>query len=104
MLVGIVGFALAPQSSLFEASTGASLRYTAIIALIALPIFLRVFTAIVNSNPANVGEAIGTAIRSLIILDAAICYLASGCQIQYPFAVLLLLIPSFLLSRRISPT
>ena len=104
MACGIAGFILTPLFFDVAASQSALLRYIAIVALVAFPIAGRALAAIKNSVPANIGVTIGTALRSLILFDAAIAYLFSQCQIIYPIAILLLLIPALLLSRWISPT
>ena len=104
MSLGIVGFILAPLVFEIAISLAAIQRYIAIVGLISLPIFLRAVQAIKLPSAATIGMTIGTAIRSLILFDAAIAYLFSQCQILYPLAILTLLLPALLLSRWISPT
>ena len=104
MLISIVAFILVSICFDIAASPSAQMRYMAIVALIAVPIFLRAFNAIRNPEPKQIGIAIGTALRSLILFDAAFAYLFSQCQVIYPLVILLLLIPSMVLSRWISPT
>ena len=104
MVFGVAGFILTPLVFDVAASQSALLRYIAIVSLVALPIAVRAFAAIKSPMPANIGVTVGTALRSLILFDAAIAYLFSQCQVAYPIAILLLLIPALLMSRWISPT
>ena len=104
MFAGIVGYVLAPLIFEIAASEGALTRYIAIVALISLPILLRSISALLDASPQKIGFAISTSLRSLILFDAAIAYLFSQCQVIYPLAILLLLIPSLFLARWISPT
>ena len=67
--------------------------------LIAVPILLKVFPAIVQGRPALIQKTVGSIIRSLIFIDAAVVWLAADDQVYYPVVVLLLLIPSFLLGK-----
>jgi len=104
MLGGMVGYILAPIQFEIAASDGALKRYMVIVALIFLPIFWRCYLAIKQAVPGEIGAAVATALRSLILLDAAVAYLFSQCQVFYPLAILSLLIPALLLARWISPT
>ena len=104
MILGIVGFIAAPLIYEIAASRSALLRYIAIVALVGLPITMRASAALRQPQPVKIGKTIGTALRSLILFDAAFAYLFSHCQIAYPVVILLLLIPAVLLSRWVSPT
>ena len=62
----------------------------------------RCFWAIVEPEPGRVQYAVGRAILSLVILDAAACFLVRGPS--WALFVLLLMAPAMFLGRWISPT
>ena len=78
--------------------------YPALIGLISLPILRRVVAAIGTGRPKAIQQAVITCLKSIIILDAALCFLIAPDRIHYALVVIGLLIPSLLLSRVISST
>ncbi len=111
IVLGILGFATAPLShDLFPGSfvwgiaKPIKIGYPVLIALVSIPIARRVLGAISTPNPRDIQMAVVTALRSLIIFDAAVCFLVMQSQLLYPLAVLLLLIPSLLLTKLVPPT
>ena len=104
MLVGIIGFIAVTVAIDIVATQAAKYRYSAMVLLVAFPIMLRTVQAIIHPMAPNIGVAISTTLRSLILFDAAFAYLFSQCQVMYPIIILLLLIPSLVLSRWFSPT
>ena len=70
----------------------------------SLTILRRVFSAVATLKPKSVQIGVVSVLRSLIIFDAAICYMAVPDQITYALAVLALLIPTLFLGRFIAST
>jgi 4-hydroxybenzoate polyprenyltransferase len=71
-------------------------------ALVGVRIGLRCAAALQNPVPAQVREAVGQAILSLVVLDAAVCFAVRG---LYPaLLVLVLIVPTVFLGRWIQPT
>lgn len=81
-----------------------TIRFVIILALICLPIAMRITAAIGSASPASVRTAVITMLRSLILIDAAICYVAAPAGVLYALATISLLVPAMLLSKWISPT
>ncbi|MDB4460324.1 UbiA family prenyltransferase [Mariniblastus sp.] len=78
--------------------------YPLIVAVISLTIIRRVVGAAVVATPSAIQTGVISVLRSLIILDAVICFLAAPGSQHYALIVLSLLIPNILLSRYISTT
>lgn len=74
------------------------------IGFMSLTILRRVFVAVATLKPASIQLGVISVLRSLIILDAAVCYLAAPHQIIYALVVLSLLIPTMLLGRYFAST
>jgi 4-hydroxybenzoate polyprenyltransferase len=73
-----------------------------IIATMAAWIGWRVILAIAMPDPIWVQRAVSHAVLSLIMLDAAACYIIRGPN--WAAAILLLMMPAMFISRKISPT
>jgi len=71
--------------------------------LILLPLIRTAARAIVDTQPSHVQKAVGTALRSIIVLDAFVCFLLTQNR-ELAMIVALLLLPSFLLGRWIRST
>lgn len=78
--------------------------YPFIVAIISWTIIRRVVGAAFVATPAAIQSGVISVLRSLIILDAVICFLAAPQPEHYSLIVLSLLIPNVLLSRYISTT
>ena len=78
--------------------------YPLIVAIISLTMIRRVVGAAFVATPAAIQSGVISVLRSLIILDAVICFLAAPQFEHYSLIVLSLLIPNVLLSRYISTT
>lgn len=78
--------------------------YPLIVAVISLTIIRRVVGAAIIATPLAIQSGVISVLRSLIILDAVICFLAAPQPEYYALIVLSLLIPNILLSRFISTT
>ena len=74
------------------------------IGFMSLTILRRVFVAAASMKPASIQLGVVSVLRSLIIIDAAICYLAVPYQITYALVVLSLLIPTLWLGRIFAST
>jgi 4-hydroxybenzoate polyprenyltransferase len=106
ILLGLAGWAfvtLCPNHQLV-ANQNLLTMYPLLIGLISLPILRRVIAAIGTGAPKSIQQAVVTCLKSIIILDAALCFLIAPDQIFYALVVIGLLIPSMLLSRVVSST
>lgn len=74
------------------------------VALMSFTIMRRVIEAVATLKPKAIQMGVISVLRSLIIIDAAICYLAMPDQIVYALIVLSLLIPSLVLGKYIAST
>ncbi len=102
---GLIGLALTAWCSTpFEIPPQTKKVFPLFIGIISLTIVRRVAEAVVTMEPKKIQMAVISVLRSLIIFDAAICYLTMPHQIGYAFAVLALLVPTILLSKTISST
>ncbi len=70
-----------------------------LLALVALPVLRRMLMAAIDRKPRSVQAAVGTALRSIIVFDATLCFLAAPNFSSYALWVVALLVPSLLLSR-----
>lgn len=106
ILLGLLGWAFVTHCPGAQLAAGQNLTmmYPLIIGLIALPILRRVIAAIGTGQPKAIQQAVVTCLKSIIILDAALCFLVAPDKVFYALIVIGLLIPSFLLSRVVSST
>jgi hypothetical protein len=104
--VGLIG--TAALSQVFGPTLGlkASLinLFPMLIGLMSLPILRRVIMAAASARPAAIQIAVVTCLRSMIVLDAAVCFLVAADQPRYALIVMGLLLPAMLLGRMISST
>jgi hypothetical protein len=73
-----------------------------LMALIGAMIGWRCVAAIARPDPIRVQRAVGYAVLSLVMLDAAACYVIRGPYLAA--AILCLMLPAMYISRKISPT
>ncbi len=78
--------------------------YPLMMGLIAFPMLRRLVTAVFQGTSKSVQLAVVSCLRSIIILDAAVCFLVAPDQIQYALIVISLLLPALVLSRVVPPT
>lgn len=69
------------------------------IAMISVTIFRRLVLCVISPSSRSVKFAVIASLRSLIVFDAAVCFLARPDQILYALVVLALLVPVLVLSR-----
>ncbi len=100
-LAGIAFVYLVPSDILKNPTS--SKIYPFVILLISFPIIRRVIAA-TSGLPSAIQTAVIVCLRSVIILDACMCFLFAPGEVGYAIAVLALLIPGLLLSRLIPPT
>ena len=106
-LIGLACAVYCPSSELpdaFQISPTQKRIFPMFIGFMSLSILRRVFTAAANMKPASIQLGVVSVLRSLIIIDAAICYLAAPHQIIYALVVLSLLIPTLWLGRIFAST
>ncbi len=78
--------------------------YPMLIGLISLPILRRVIAAVRTGEPNSIQQAVIICLKSIIILDAALCFLIAPDRIHYALVVIGLLVPAVLLGRFVSST
>jgi len=88
----------------FQISESQKTIFPLFIGFMSMTILRRVFTAVATLKPKAIQLGVVSVLRSLIVLDAAICYLAVPHQISYALIVLSLLIPTLLLGRIFAST
>ena len=101
-LAGVGFLPFVPGGAVYNET--AKIAFPLFILLIAVPIVRRVLTAVFTIQPGDIQKAVVSVLRSLIVLDAAICFLAAPQQPWYALAVLSLMVPGFLLSRIVRQT
>lgn len=110
MLVSLIALALTvycPTESTqfsFKVSETQKTIFPLFIGFMSLTIIRRAAEAIVTAKPKAIQIGVVSVLRSLIIIDAAVCYLAAPHQIAYALVVLTLLIPTLFLGRFIAST
>ena len=110
VLISLIGLAFSvycptsPVPGAFQISETQKTIFPMFIGFMSLTILRRVFSAVATLKPKSVQIGVVSVLRSLIIFDAAICYMAVPDQITYALAVLALLIPTLFLGRFIAST
>jgi 4-hydroxybenzoate polyprenyltransferase len=82
-----------------EATTALKMRSSLLYAFIAIPLSLRLARALHRPTPVNVQRAVTTSLFSLILIDAILCFVASGGQATFALVVAGLIVPSLVLAR-----
>lgn len=93
-----------PIPGSFQISETQKTIFPMFIGFVSLTILRRVFSAVATLKPKSVQIGVVSVLRSLIIFDAAICYLVVPNQITYALVVLALLIPTLWLGRIFAST
>jgi len=105
ILAGLAGIASTVWGNTeFQIAEKTKQMFPLFIGLASLTIVRRVVEAVFVASPNKIQAAVISVLRSLIIFDAMLCYLAAPQNLVYALAVLALLIPSILLSKVISTT
>ena len=104
IVASLVGFALVvycPEDpvSNFHIAPQQKKIFPIVVAMLSLIILRRVVEAAFTAKPKKIQMGVVSVLRSLIIFDAAICFLAAPSQVVYSLCVLSLLIPSFFMGR-----
>ncbi len=68
-------------------------------AFVAIPLSLRIAAALNRPAPTTVQQAVMTSLFSLILIDAILCFVASGGQATFAMVVAGLIVPSLILAR-----
>ena len=100
-LVGIATIIYCPDNPTgsFQVSPQQKKIFPLVIGLLSLSILRRVVEAAFTAKPQKIQMGVVAVLRSLIILDAMFCFLATPSQPLYSLVVLALLVPSFLMGR-----
>lgn len=101
MLSGIALLACYPSCSR-DVGTALLWRYQVLMTILGVLIAWRSFRAVLEPVPARVQTAVKQCILSLVVLDAAVCYVARGPA--EGVMILLLLVPAMFLGRWIDST
>jgi len=99
LLLAATGYATVSTDSYFDIH-----KYAVLILFVCFPSIVRIFNAISKPEPGHIQSAVVSLLRSLILLDAAVCFLVSPNQLVYSICVIALLFPALILSRLIPPT
>ncbi len=92
---------IATQESVAYAGAG---MFAGLLAMMVLPVFRNVARALVSTHATAVKKAVITSLLTIIMIDATICYLVSPTTPAYALCVASLLLPAFLMSRRVMAT
>ncbi len=106
-LIALASIVYCPTESTqfsFKISESQKTVFPLFIGIMSLTIIRRAVEAIVTAKPKAIQIGVVSVLRSLIIFDAAVCYLAAPHQIAYALVVLALLIPTLFLGRFIAST
>lgn len=101
IIAGLVSLAMAP--TIYQGNLSMSpdvLRYyPAMIAVISVTIVRRLVICVVQASGNSIKNAVVGTLRSLIVFDASVCFLARPDDLTYAVIVLALLVPVLALSR-----
>ena len=89
---------------LFQVNEPQKTVFPLFVAFMAISILRRVIEAVVTLKPKSIQMGVVSVLKSLIIFDAALCYLAMPDQIVYALVVLSLLVPTLMLGRYMAST
>jgi len=78
--------------------------FVGLLAMMLFPVARKVIVAISTKSSSDVKQAVITSLLTIIMIDASICYLALPATPAYALAVATLVIPAYLMSRRIMAT
>ena len=100
-VAGLAALAMAPRWYQGNLATDDMVEkvYPFMIAMISVTIIRRLFLCVIQPTSRSVKFAVIASLRSLIVFDAAVCFLARPDQIVYALVVLALLVPVLVLSR-----
>ena len=104
MLTGFVLLATLAWCPDAQFSNSALRTYPVLVALISLASIRRVVVCVADAQPQSVKLAIISTLRSLIIFDASICFLARPDNLMFALVVVALILPVLLLSKWIYST
>ena len=104
MLTGFVLLATLAWCPEAQFSNSALRTYPVLVALISLASIRRVVVCVADAQPQSVKLAIISTLRSLIIFDASICFLARPDNLMFALVVVALILPVLLLSKWIYST
>jgi 4-hydroxybenzoate polyprenyltransferase len=106
MATGIFGYVLVSFFALFQ--TGLDQRFASVfpwlLVLIAFPVLRRAVTSAIDRTPKSIQATVISGLRTIIVFDAAFCFLAAPDRPGFALAVVSLLIPSILLGTWLRPT
>jgi 4-hydroxybenzoate polyprenyltransferase len=106
MALGIGGLSISDLLFPFSPAQGRGLAeiFPWLMLLLAFPVIRRSMTAAYSGSAKAVQSAVVSALRTIILLDAALCFLASPERPEYALVVLSLLIPAVFLGKWIHST
>jgi 4-hydroxybenzoate polyprenyltransferase len=106
IVLGVVGFSFSNLwfSEIKPSNQKLADTFPLLMLLMAFPVVRRSITAALQGTRKAMQSAVVTGLRSIIVFDAALCFLAAPDRPGYALSVLSLLVPSMLLSRWLNPT
>lgn len=114
MLLGVILLGCFPYTSLYsdqfrsvlaiESEKRHTLLFVCLLAVMVFPVVRKILAAVTTGRPGDVKRAVITSLLTIIMLDATICYLVLPGIPAYALGVACLIVPAFLLSRRIMAT
>lgn len=78
--------------------------FIGLLAVMMFPVARKVGVALATRQPGDVKQAVITSLLTIIMIDASICWLVSPATPAYALGVACLIIPAYLMSRRIMAT
>lgn len=102
-LAGIAAAVLCPNSHI-EIHPNTRKLFPIAIAFLSLPVLYRVALAVLYETPAKIQLGVISVLRSIILLDAAICYLAVPTQPLFAIFVAALIFPAQIMGKLIPST
>lgn len=104
LLVGLAGLACMPILASADFSPKTAAIYPLLILLISVTVIRRVITAISTESSNHIQATVVAVLRSLIIYDASVCYLAVPSNISFAVVVVALIVPAILFGKKIRST
>ncbi len=80
------------------------LLFCGLLAMMIFPVVRKVILATVTASPSDIKQAVIGSLLTIIMIDASICYLVSPGNPAYALVVASLIVPAFLMTRRIMAT
>ena len=94
----------AAQTGQMLTSSKSDVLYLGLMAMMLFPVARKAIVALATRHPSDVKRTVVTSLLTIIMIDASICYLVSPAAPAYALGVACLIIPAYLMTRRIMAT